>query len=239
MIFRPELAKKIRVGSKTMTRRQVKPGEMTCRYEPGKAYAVQPGRGKTATCRITVRDVRQERVGQITLKDAKREGFNTTTEFLDYWQALHAKGWAPQRDGESDEQFQARRRDQGCWPALAHAPVWVIAFALGDHTDTPRFLSARIGGAGGDYTTVAALGAQGEGEPLSETETEHYGKLAHAKAETTGLTVLRRKRDVLAAAIEDIASDIPSDPGPWRDRIRRFQRELSLMNQLLEDKVAA
>jgi hypothetical protein len=199
------------MGKATMIRRPISD---VCPCVVGKAVAVQPGAGKVATCKITIKEVRQERLGDLSLKDAKREGFTTTAEFFDYWKTLY---------GSVDKDQQ----------------VWVIAFALGDHTDTPRFLSARIGGAGGDYTTVAALGAQGEGEPLSETETEHYGKLAHAKAETTGLTVLRRKRDVLAAAIEDIASDIPSDPGPWRDRIRRFQRELSLMNQLLEDKVAA
>lgn len=45
VIFRPELARKIIRGEKTMTRRPIKPGETTCRYRPGRDYAVQPGRG--------------------------------------------------------------------------------------------------------------------------------------------------------------------------------------------------
>lgn len=117
MIFRPELAKLVLQQRKSQTRR-IADGPV-CRYEVGKSYAVQPGRGKKAVCRITVTDVHLERLGAISLKDARREGFRTTGEFFDYWRGLH------RTVNES-------------------LPVWVISFVLGDHSETDRFLDRRV-----------------------------------------------------------------------------------------------
>ena len=127
MIFRPELVKQILAGKKTMTRRPVKPGELACRYKPGRVYGVQLGRGRPThmtgeePLRITILEVRQEHLGEITLPDARREGFRTTQEFKDYWRGLY---------GTFDLEL----------------PVWVIGFARGDVTDRPRLLAARPGG---------------------------------------------------------------------------------------------
>lgn len=140
MIFSVDMVRLIHEGRKTQTRR---PAHGECRYKPGRVYAVQPGRGKPATAHITIRDVRLERLGDITLRDAKREGFRTRDLFRDKWIELH---------GTYDPDL------------LVH----VITFDCGDTTDRPRLLAARIGGVGGDYTTIAALSARGAGEEVSE-----------------------------------------------------------------------
>lgn len=105
MIFKPEMVQRILAGSKTMTRRKLKPGETECRYREGRPYAVQAGRGKKATTRIVVTEVRAERLGDISDADAQREGFRGRHQFNDYWRKLHGSL-------EPDEQ------------------VWVISFHL-------------------------------------------------------------------------------------------------------------
>ena len=113
MIFRPELVDLIVAGRKTETRRPVKPG-VGCRYQPGRSYAVQPGRGKRAVCRIDVRSARLECVGDIDDAAARREGFDSREGFLDYWRGLYGSMELGQK-------------------------VWAIAFAVsgGDEGNTP------------------------------------------------------------------------------------------------------
>jgi len=163
MIFKPELVKKIQAGTKTMTRRPVRPGEKSCTYEEGHSYAVTPGRGKLAVLRITVTEVRREHVGQINLRDARKEGFRTTGEFFDYWHRLygppataglraleHARAEL-ENEGLVDTNIEVSaviasidesrklRIERLPLPAMPSL-VWVISFAKGDLTDTPRFL---------------------------------------------------------------------------------------------------
>ena len=89
-------------GTKTQTRRLVKPGEWvgyigkdvlsgTGRtvYEVGKTYAVQPGRGQAAVGRIRITSIRQEDVRQISKADALAEGFSGPLEFLRVWCGMH------------------------------------------------------------------------------------------------------------------------------------------------------
>ena len=93
MIFKPELIEKILAGEKTVTRRPVKydpAGEpLPCRYEPGRDYALQPGRGKKAVGRIRVLDVRREPLAEVDTADARREGFYGGPEFAAYWSKLY------------------------------------------------------------------------------------------------------------------------------------------------------
>lgn len=117
MIFRPELAKLIRQGRKTMDRRPVKPGEEHCSYHENRPYSIQPGAGKPGLGQLTVTEVRREPLGQITLREAKREGFRNPQEFADHWTELY---------GSYD-------------PTLE---VWVIGFMLGDHSAKERYLAA-------------------------------------------------------------------------------------------------
>ncbi len=116
------MAKLILAGRKTQTRRR------SSRYVVGKSYALQTGRGKPATSRITITDVRQEPLGAITLRDARREGFRTTADFKAYWAELHGSF-------NPDE------------------TVHVVSFVLGDLTDTPRLLAGHPGGPEGDYVS--------------------------------------------------------------------------------------
>jgi hypothetical protein len=151
VIFRPEMARLISQGAKSQTRR-IADKDM-CRYEAGKSYAVQPGRGKTAVCRLTVVAVRRERLGDISLPDARREGFRTTGEFFDYWRELHGR--------------VELERD-----------VWVISFVKGERVDVPRLLAARPGGPSGDYTSNPHLAMLDEPEAISEAELGRFSREA-------------------------------------------------------------
>ena len=84
MIFKPELARKVLDGSKTMTRRR---GDFS--YSPGREYKVQPGRSKFHVCHVLVTRVREERLGDISLGDAWAEGFQRVSAFMDYWTAIN------------------------------------------------------------------------------------------------------------------------------------------------------
>lgn len=86
MIFKPEMVEKILSGEKTVTRRPLKQLD---RYQPGRDYAVQPGRGKHAVARIRVTFVHEDRLGSITEDDARREGFLSSEAFFDYWDRLY------------------------------------------------------------------------------------------------------------------------------------------------------
>jgi uncharacterized protein YhfF len=150
MIFRPELARQIRNGRKTMTRRPIK-RDQPCRYQPGKSYAVQPGRGQSATCRIHITDVRHELAGQITLPDAILEGFKTTDEFKAYWIKLHDPAWLTAEtafvescDTENvDTDMFLRARSVARFDERhAIKPVWAITFRL-DTAPVGRFLALR------------------------------------------------------------------------------------------------
>lgn len=80
-------------GQKTQTRRIIAPGDMDwgsigssrismvdggnhyrTKWEVGKTYAVQPGRGKAAVGRIKITAIRRERLQDITEANAKAEG---------------------------------------------------------------------------------------------------------------------------------------------------------------------
>ena len=134
-----------------MTRRLTN-GAPTCRYKPGKTYAVQPGRGQSATCRIHITSIHTAAAGDITLTDAVCEGFRTTDEFKTYWIALHDKAWLEHENTMLDEaeNDDGVILDRDTWIMRrslhmfdlrhAHRPVWVIAFHL-DTAPVGRFLA--------------------------------------------------------------------------------------------------
>lgn len=210
MIFQPQLAKLVLQGRKSQTRRKVQPGKQP-RYQAGKSYAIQPGRGKPAVGRITVTDVQIAYLGDIDLRDAKREGFATRQEFVDYWTSLH---------GRFDPDVR----------------VWVISFLLGDRTDTGRFLAARPGPPHGDYVTVAALGANGEGEPVSEMEQARITKEAHERYSNRAKDPLMREHDEIARALERMRAVL----GDRRDQtlgrqIWRMEQQLRTLDRKIRE----
>lgn len=87
MIFRPELAEAIRDGRKTVTRRR------SDRYQVGKTYAVQPGRGEFGICRIRVLSVIHQPAfcGYVTDGEAHREGAKHAADFMALWREIHGE----------------------------------------------------------------------------------------------------------------------------------------------------
>jgi hypothetical protein len=154
LIFHPKMAQKVKAGLKTQTRRKVNENE--CRYRAGRVYSIQTGRGKPASGHITITEVRQEQLGDITLRDARREGFRTTADFKAYWLELHGK-WQQEQ------------------------PVWVISFVLGDQTDRPRLLAARFDPHHGDYVDFLSRALSGSSEEVAEPILKVYAKEGEAR----------------------------------------------------------
>jgi hypothetical protein len=97
-------------GTKTQTRRLVKPGEHLIQaeyfgggYKPlwventkqkkvytvGSFFAVQPDRGRAALARAFLTDIRREDVRNISDEDVKAEGYTQIDEFFKVWCAMH------------------------------------------------------------------------------------------------------------------------------------------------------
>lgn len=117
MLFKPELCQRILDREKTETRRPVKEAELVPANAPnakgeyetvyavvgkwraGKvkwrvdhAYSIQPGRGKPGLGpRIRIVSIHKERLHDITLAGAKREGFPNRKAFFEMWDLLNPK----------------------------------------------------------------------------------------------------------------------------------------------------
>lgn len=105
MTFRPALAAMVAAGEKTVTRRLTSTNPRSpwfdggCSLVVGRDYAVCPGRGKNAICRVLVTSVTVQELGYLTDDEARREGFANAFEFEDAWKAIngsydrHTKVW--------------------------------------------------------------------------------------------------------------------------------------------------
>ena len=204
MIFKPELAKKVSAGAKTVTRRIIKDGERECRYKPNRVYALQSGRGKPSIGQITVMDVCKQRLGEITYKDARKEGFRTTDEFRAYWTTLHGI--------YDQDQF-----------------VWVISFVKGDVTDRPRLLNARPGPPSGDYTDNPARAIRHEAEAVSATSIATFvkdGEANHAKSQRSDWRAQRTRLLAVIAEIRTYAHDPRVD-----NNLRGIERQVASLDR--------
>lgn len=100
MNFQPELAEKVMRGEKTVTRRLVSDNPRSpwfherCALEPGRTYAVCPGRGKNAIGRVRVLRVMSQPLGFPGLDEAQREGFLTMDGFRQAWKQING-GYDP------------------------------------------------------------------------------------------------------------------------------------------------
>jgi len=106
MIFH-ETHEKVMDGSKTQTRRPVKPNDVEIYnrdggldaikrngrtiWKVGGTYAVQPGRTAKGIGRILITKIRVERLYKISNADARAEGFSGRDEFARVWKKLYPK----------------------------------------------------------------------------------------------------------------------------------------------------
>lgn len=99
LTFKPELAELVANGSKTQTRRLVSENpnspwwQADCGFRvgggPGGSYAVQPGRGQVAICRVRMLSVVRMPLGALSLQDARAEGFDSVSDFEAAWARIN------------------------------------------------------------------------------------------------------------------------------------------------------
>lgn len=96
MIFQPDLAEFVLLGRKTVTRRLCSENERSpwyrgaCRYQPGRAYAVQPGRSKASIGTVHVASPPERMVlGILSDAEARREGFADRHAFAAAFEAIN------------------------------------------------------------------------------------------------------------------------------------------------------
>ncbi len=110
MIFTPKHAEDVRQGRKTRTRRLSKAGDYLdassgtvynlgdrrgmanqrmMRWQVGRWYAIQDGRGHRANGRFLLTAVRREPLQAITQKEAVAEACRSVEAFQDVWDALN------------------------------------------------------------------------------------------------------------------------------------------------------
>lgn len=99
MTFKPWLAAKIKLGEKTVTRRPVNDNPRSpwyhgaCAYKVGQRVAIQPGRGKPASCYVEILSVTLMALGSIVDDEGMREGFGGARAFEQAWLGMYGKLW--------------------------------------------------------------------------------------------------------------------------------------------------
>jgi hypothetical protein len=88
-LFKRELLRKVLEGQKTQTRRIHK-----VTLKPGRTYAARCTRFEKAQARILITAARQEKLGDITQEDARKEGFTSPEAFKQAWTEMHGD-WNP------------------------------------------------------------------------------------------------------------------------------------------------
>jgi hypothetical protein len=151
MIFAHDELKAILSGRKTSTRRQWK----KCRFEQGKSYAIHLAQRPASHWITILNPPRQERLGDLSIQDAKREGFRSRQEFQDHWKAKH-------RAYNPDE------------------IVFVLDFVLGDFEDHTRIPAGRAG-VHGHYVSSASQSLRGTDSEVSESVQKRFAKENHVR----------------------------------------------------------
>jgi hypothetical protein len=229
VIFGAALARKALTGAKTQTRRPVRAGKL-CRYRIHHTYSVQPGAGKPEAGRILVTAVRQQRLGDITLREAHAEGFRTTDDFKAAWVEIHdarwisAEGLPARLTVEVLERFAARHAD---------TPVWVVEFCL--PVDPVRLLADR--NARADYVDHHARAMADEPEAVDEDTQRRITRdaglrdaqqravtSAEREAELGLLTLGERLDRAIASMVADRQS-ASSDVRVVEKRVRALERK--------------
>jgi hypothetical protein len=88
-------------NNKTATRRLVNPNDRLLdnpkrvetngrtKWQVGRSYAIQPGRGQTAVGRIRMTGIHKQPLGQMTTEDAVAEGYPSLDDFQQAWLKIH------------------------------------------------------------------------------------------------------------------------------------------------------
>lgn len=194
MIFSGRLARLVLRGSKTQTRRPVKPQHSDERYRVGQTHAVQPGRGRAAVGRILLTDVRREAVVAITLPDAVAEGFRGVADFARTWIHHYDPAYRPALEHASDpevlDRFAARFADQ---------EVWVLTFEL-DETADPRFLHRH---SERGYTSSPRDAVEDEPEAIDEATQRRITEQANQRDEERRMAQQEQARRRVSADLRD------------------------------------
>jgi hypothetical protein len=224
VIFGAQLARKALTGAKTQTRRPTRGRE--CRYRVHHTYSVQPGRGKPEAGRILVTAVREQRLGDITLREAHAEGFRTTDDFKAAWVQIHDRRWV---DAYGEDallyRFAARHFD---------TPVWVIEFTL--PVDPVRLLADR--NARADYVDHHARAMADEPEAVDEDTQRRITRDAGLRdAQQRAVTGAEREAELglltLGERLDRVVASMRAD----RRSTTSERRALNKSVQALERKV--
>lgn len=258
MIFRPEVARLIERGRKTMTRRlvtardEVWPGVFVCPYEAGVDYPVERPRRQRkgpeplpardpAEHRVTVTSVRREMLGAIGHGDARLEGARNVMEFMAGWVRHHDADWVarrepdPEADPLPDGLLASRFTDRH-----ALRDVWVLTFEL--IVDRPTFLTASPIRSERDYTMNAGDAAAGEPEVMDPGRLHPDWQLlsaarrqsAAASVDATRLSGLPSMEDQLRelrAMARDAGVDVSGDVRVIERRMDAMARKISGRHQ--------
>ncbi len=215
MIFGPKLIPKVLNGTKTVTRRKVKPAHGDeCPYAVKRTYAVQKarrnnaGRGGPEIARIRVMSTRREHILDLTLDDARAEGFASVDGFFEYWDSIN--GGSGPRDID----------------------VWVIEFEIAP-TDRPRLMPEEHGRKiAGKPQYVSSRNAAMEGGDPGEAVPEDYQRQLTAEVQESN-----RQMQLLKLAEARHAVGVLSSLGDAR--MQRHARALERQIDAAERDVAA
>lgn len=86
-IFREPLIQKIREGRKTQTRRTSKR-----RYKVDRRYGIRSSRFRRSEAHIVIKRRFEQKLGEISSEDIKKEGFDSLEEFRKAWEEINGKG---------------------------------------------------------------------------------------------------------------------------------------------------
>ncbi|MCU4751391.1 ASCH domain-containing protein [Halobacteria archaeon AArc-curdl1] len=97
LLFQPEHVEQIRSGEKTATRR-----DWSENYNPPRAGTVQMATeslfesDEECECYIRIKDIYEQPLGEMTARDAEREGGYTLEEFRKKWEEINDE-WDPDK----------------------------------------------------------------------------------------------------------------------------------------------
>jgi hypothetical protein len=91
MIADPEIVTLILQGRVTQLRRPAPLRRKRHSFRVGRVHAIHRAHGEKAATSIIIREVRRQRLGAATIEDARREGYRTTAELFEQWEAKHGR----------------------------------------------------------------------------------------------------------------------------------------------------